>query len=201
MSNKISCSSKILNTTKGQKIYRGKNLLQIAFPIGGIGADCICLNGQGGLQDFSIHNKPSIKAVHDRYQIDPSAFALLHLPDLQLTRLVEGPMPVERIYDQGLKSHGNQGGRYEGLPPFQLCSFKGEYPFSQVQLSDSEIPLEVQVKGFNPFIPLDDKNSSIPCAILEYTLTNPTTEEVRYEFSYHLSHLACGKNPRQSLSS
>jgi uncharacterized protein (DUF608 family) len=201
MNEKTPYSSRILNAAKGQKTYRGKNLLQIALPLGGIGAGCICLNGQGGLQDFSIHNKPSLKAVPDRFQVDSSAFALLHLPDLQLTRLVEGPMPVERIYDQGLKSHGNQGGRYEGLPPFQLCSFKGEYPFGQVQLSDPEIPLVVQVNGFSPFIPLDDMNSSIPCAILEYTLKNPTEEEVRYEFSYHLSHLACGKNPRQSLSS
>jgi len=191
----------ILNGLKDQKTYRGKNLLQIALPLGGIGAGCICLNGQGGLQDFSIYNKPSLKAMPDRYRIEPGSFALLHLPDYQLTRLVEGPMPVERIYDQGLKGQGYTGGRYEGLPRFRGNSFKGKYPFGYARLSDPEIPLVVTITGFNPFIPLDDKNSGIPCAILEYTLKNPTKEVVRYEFSYHLSHLACGKNPRQSPNS
>jgi uncharacterized protein (DUF608 family) len=47
---------------------------------------------------------------------------------------------------------------------------------------------------------LDDKNSSIPCAILEYTLRNDSLSNVDYEFSYHLSHLAAGCAPDESRS-
>jgi len=54
------------------------------------------------------------------------------------------------------------------------------------------VDLDIEISGFNPFIPLDDKNSSIPCAILEYTLKNRTSETVNYQFSFHLSHLAQG---------
>ncbi len=32
--------------------FANANLLQIAMPMGGLGAGCICLNGQGGLQAF-----------------------------------------------------------------------------------------------------------------------------------------------------
>ncbi len=46
------------------------------------------------------------------------------------------------------------------------------------------------ITGFNPFIPLDDVNSGIPCAILEYTLHNLSGVEQAYQFSYHLTHLA-----------
>ena len=191
----------ILGGNEDQKTYHGKNLLQIAMPLGGIGAGCICLNGQGGMQDFSIYNKPSLKAIPDRSRIEQAAFALLHLPEYQLTRLVEGPMPVEKIYDQGLKGQGYLGGRYEGLPCFQESTFKGKYPFGFVHLSDPDIPISVTITGYNPFIPLDDKNSSIPCAILEYAFYNPGNQSICYEFSYHLSHLACGENPRQSANS
>jgi uncharacterized protein (DUF608 family) len=172
------------------RTYQGPNLLQIALPIGGIGAGCICLNGYGGLQDFSIHNAPALSAMPDRHQPQDAGFALLHLPAQGQTRLVEGPFPPEKIYNLGLKSQGYNGGGFEGLPRFRDCTFQGEYPFGMVELSDPGLPLSVSLTGYNPFIPLDEVNSGIPCAILEYTLHNTSTENVAYQFSYHLSHLA-----------
>jgi uncharacterized protein (DUF608 family) len=173
-----------------QRTLRGRNLLQVALPIGGIGAGCICLNGIGGLQDFSIRHAPGISAMPDRHQPLDAGFAILHFPKETQTRLVEGPFPKEKIFNLGLKSQGYNGGGHEGLPRFRNCSFRGEYPFGMVELSDPDLPLAVTITGFNPFIPLDDLNSSIPCAILEYTLRNPSDRAVAYEFSYHLSHLA-----------
>ena len=175
---------------QSQREFRGRNLLQIALPLGGIGTGCICLNGYGGLQDFSIRHAPATQAEPDRHSPKDAAFALLRLPSIGKTRLVEGPFPYEKVYDQGLKSQGYNGGGFEGLPRFRECAFKGEYPLGEVQLSDTEIPVEVKITGFNPFIPLDDINSGLPCAILEYTLKNQSKDLIPYQFSYHLSHLA-----------
>lgn len=172
------------------RTLHGQSLLQVALPLGGIGAGCICLNGYGGLQDFSIHNAPATSAGADRHQPQESGYALLHLPGEGLTRLVEGPFPREKIYNLGLRSQGYNGGGFEGLPRFRNCTFRGAYPFGMVQLADPGLPLEVSITGFNPFIPLDDHNSSIPCALLEYTLHNTSGRRVPYQFSYHLSHLA-----------
>lgn len=177
--------------------YRGKNLLQIALPMGGIGAGCICLNGHGGLQDFSLRHKPNFTALPDGHFASDAAFAILHLPESKLTRLVEGPLPPEKIYDQGLQAQGYRKGGYEGLPRFREGAFKGEYPFGHVELHDPKVPLEVRIAGFNPFIPLDDKNSGLPCAILEYALRNTSRKPVKYEFSYHLSHLAIGDKEKE----
>lgn len=173
--------------------YSGQNLLQIAMPMGGIGAGCICLNGYGGLQDFSIRNKPTITALPDGHGFTDAAFALLHIKgENPITRLVEGPMPPEKIYDQGLQGQGYRKGGHEGLPRFKSCTFEGQYPFGKVALSDPNLPLQVTLEGWSPFIPLDDKNSSIPCAVVNYTLTNPSNKPVDFEFSFHLSHLAEG---------
>ena len=171
-------------------VFRGRSLLQIAMPLGGIGAGCICLNGYGGLQDFSIRHAPATSAEPDRHRPLDTGFALLHLPASAETRLVEGPFPPEKIYNLGLKSQGYNGGGHEGLPRYRECAFRGEYPFGEVTLSDPALPIRVAITGFNPFIPLDDVNSGLPCAILEYTLQNTSDQPVAYQFSYHLSHLA-----------
>ncbi|MGO9127178.1 MAG: GH116 family glycosyl hydrolase [Terriglobales bacterium] len=176
-----------------QRTFSGEKSTQIAMPLGGIGAGCICLNGYGGLQDFSIWNHPTTTALPEGYSSSQAAFAILHIKKPSpVTKLVEGPFPVLKIFDQGLQGEGYRRGGFEGFPRFEKCEFKGEYPFGEAKISDSSVPLQVTLTAWNPFIPLDDKNSGIPCAILEYNLHNISHQAVEYEFSYHLSHLAPG---------
>ena len=194
-----SYSKKILKGEKSQRNFPGDSALQIAMPLGGIGAGCICMNGYGGLQDFSIRHRPDTTALPDGHGSRDAAFAVLHIKGkTPVTKLVEGPFPIEKIYNLGLKSQGHRAGGHEGLPRFARCVFKGEYPFGHATLADPQIPLRVTVTGFNPFIPLDGKNSGIPCAILDYTLENRSKVNVDFEFSYHLSHLAPGSSPEGS---
>ena len=176
-----------------QRTFTGDRATQVAMPIGGIGTGCVCLNGYGGLQDFSIANQPATTALPERFSPAEGAFAILHIKGAPgITRLVEGPLPVLKIYDQGLQGSGYHRGGFEGFPRFSSCVFRGEYPFGEAQITDPAVPLEVTLRAWNPFIPLDDRNSSIPCAFLEYTLKNSSSRNVEYEFSYHLSHLAPG---------
>ena len=192
-------TEKRLLRRKKQRVFSGDRLLQITLPMGGIGAGCISLNGYGGLQDFSIHNRPQMSAMADGHGFTPTAFALLHIKGQKsVTRLVEGPMPRGKIYDQGLKGQGYRASGHEGLPRFRKATFKGEYPFGYVKLADSQLPLSVDITGFNPFIPLDDKASGIPCAILEYTFKNTSERPVDFEFSYHLGHLTAYRDRSQS---
>jgi uncharacterized protein (DUF608 family) len=189
-------TTKNLQTPQRQRVYRGNHLSQIAFPLGGIGAGCVCLNGYGGLQDFSVRNRPALTAAEEVDGYSDAAFAVLHIAEKNITRLVEGPFPKGKIYAHGIKPEGILGGGHEGLPRFRNCSFRGEFPFGIVRLSDPVVGLDVEISGFNPFIPLDDKNSSIPCTILEYTFQNRTSETVNFQFSFHLSHLAqAAKSP------
>lgn len=192
-----------------QRTYTGDKTTQIAMPIGGIGAGSVCMNGYGGLQDFSIRERPETTAMPAGFTANSpeAAFAVLHVKSAGgasgvsgITKLVEGPFPAFKIFDQGLQGQGLRRGGFEGFPRFAKCVFKGEFPFGEATLSDAAVPLEVKVTGWNPFIPLDDKNSGIPCAILEYTLRNVSARAVEYEFSYHVSHLAPGCKPDQAAS-
>lgn len=176
-----------------QRTFSGDKTTQVAMPLGGIGAGCICLNGYGGLQDFSIANHPATTASPEAYASTRAAFAILHIKKPSpITKLLEGPFPVLKVFDQGLHGEGYRRGGFEGFPRFERCVFKGEYPFGTAEISDSAVPLQVTLTAWNPFIPLDDKNSGIPCVILEYSLHNTSSQTVEYEFSYHTSHLAPG---------
>ena len=183
-----------------QRTFEGQDLLQIAMPLGGLGAGCVCLNGQGGLQDFAIRNKPATSAIPDAHVSHDAAFALLHIKGRRpVTKLVEGPMPPEKKYNLGTKSQGFRQGGHEGMPRFAKATFRGEYPFGHVRLTDRDIPLRVDITGYNPVIPLDTVNSGIPCAMLEYTFTNSGKSRVDFEFSYHLSHLAGGSSRNEVI--
>ena len=173
-------------------VYKGAKLLQIAMPMGGIGAGCICLNGYGGLQDFSIYNKPATSATPDGHGFRDAAFALLHIVGTNKTRLVEGPMPPEKIYNFGLQGQGYRGGGQEGIPRFRNCEFESQYPFGTVHLDDPAVPVKVEIEGWSPFVPNDDKVAGIPAAILTYTLENTSNKQIEIEFSYHHAHPAQG---------
>ena len=46
------------------------------------------------------------------------------------------------------------------------------------------MPLTVELKGWSPFIPTDQDNSSLPVGALEYTFTNTSKQNVEAVFSY-----------------
>ncbi|HYF51112.1 MAG TPA: GH116 family glycosyl hydrolase [Planctomycetota bacterium] len=188
-----------ITSKSSQRRFSGSGALQVALPMGGIGAGCICLNGHGGLQDFSIRNKPALTATADGHTNGDAAFGILHVKGKRpQTRLLEGPMPAEKIYNLGLQGQGHRKGGHEGLPRMDHAECIGEYPFLRVDMKDEEIPLTVTLTGWSPFIPLDDRNSSLPCAVLEYAFRNTSKSRVEFSFSYHLEHLAYGKTQGNS---
>ena len=184
-------STTALRACGPQRTFRGDEGPQIAMPLGGVGAGCICMNGGGGLQDFSIRNRPDNSQMPDTHGSRDGAFALLHVKGRRpVTRLVEGPFPKEKVYNFALQGNGNRGAGYYGLPRFEHCAFRGEYPFGVAALSDPKVPVRVTVTGWSPLIPLDDRSSGLPCAILEYALKNTSRRAVAFELSFHAHDLA-----------
>ena len=186
----------ILRAKMSQPVFPFKypHSQQVSVPMGGLGAGCIGLNGEGGLIDFSIANRPATTALPDGHDMRPGAFALLQTGrgSKSALKLLEGPFPVAKVYAQGLQSQGYRHGAFEGLPRFAQSSFSAGYPFAKVELTHPDVPLRAFMVGWSPFVPLDDVASGVPCAILEYTLINPTRKSVAFKFSFHLSHLAVG---------
>ena len=69
--------------------YRDEQLTHIAFPLGGIGAGSVCLEGNGALGQASLRHRPDLLN-------DPRTFAAVHVHHADQThaRVVEGPVPA-----------------------------------------------------------------------------------------------------------
>jgi len=170
--------------------YSGDYLNRIAFPMGGIGAGMICLEGSGALSHFSLRNRPEVFN-------EPCTFAALSIQGTAgIARVLEGPVPGWKLF--GAPSTGNgAGGTSFGLPRFASATFRARFPFATVTLVDSRIGMAVEITGWSPFEPGDADNSSLPVAALEYRFVNRSAETLRAVFSFNARNfLATGRNPQ-----
>jgi uncharacterized protein (DUF608 family) len=162
----------------GATRYENETLARVAYPLGGIGAGMICLEGTGALSNVSIRNRPELFN-------EPCMFAAVAIRGAKpAARVLEGPVPGWKIFgmpDSGL----GEGEHAYGLPRFRNASFAARFPFGTVSLSDPDMPIMVELTGWSPFTPGDANNSSLPMIALEYRFKNETNETVDAVFSFN----------------
>ncbi len=163
------------NTSKVRS-FSGASLQQIALPIGGIGTGTVSIGGRGQLTDLEIYNRPW------KGNVPRNTFFALWLK--QAGKAAQCKV-LEREF---LPPYTDlEGGGYEqnhaaGAPRMREAVFTGEYPLAHIDLRDPEIPLKVELEAFNPFIPLNPDDSSIPCAIYKWRFTNTGAKAVEASF-------------------
>ena len=170
-----------------QRLYNGayadEYLDRIAFPLGGIGAGMVCLEGTGALSHVSLRGRPDIFN-------EPLVFSALCVKgESNVARVLEGPVPGWKLFfpwGAGSSGAGNGGpGKSYGLPRCASAAFQARFPFGIVTLEDSKLPLQIEITGWSPFTPGDADKSSLPVAALEYRFANPTDEPVEAVYSFH----------------
>jgi hypothetical protein len=121
-------------------IYHGDYLNQIAFPMSGIGAGMICLEGTGALSKFSLRNRPDLGS-------EPHAFSAVCIKGPQrIARVLEGPVPVWKLRPFLPGVEGVYPGGCWGLPRFREATFESRFPFGTVRLKDA-----LKTLGFSVF--------------------------------------------------
>ncbi len=153
------------------RTFRGDALREIAFPLGGIGTGTVSLGGFGNLRDWEIFNRPNKGGVL------PFTFGSMRLSGGGLAKplirvLERQPQPP---FTGGFGAHREQG---LGLPRFRNAVFTGAYPFAQIEFQDAKLPVSVSLEAFNPMVPLDTDNSSLPVAVLSYRVTSRAASNV-----------------------
>lgn len=167
------------------KTYDQEHIQKIKMPVGGIGTGTVSLTGRGSLEDWEIMNRPA-KGFNPTLENwgpvkEKGPFFAIYVEDgdgIKQTRLLEG-MQTEASYEGALGAVSNN----HGLPRFSNASFKTAYPFGQVFLSDDALPVEVVVGAFNPLIPGNIDDSSIPMAVLNYKVKNTSTKDITISLS------------------
>lgn len=153
-----------------QRTFEGEALSEIAFPLGGIGTGTISLGGRGQLRDWEIFNRPG-----KGFSLPYSFFAI---------KVKEkGKVPIARVLESRLlppytSAHGLCLSALSGLPRIPSARFTGSYPFAYIDFCEPELPIKIELKAFNPFIPLNDLDSGLPVAIFYFTIENRSEQEV-----------------------
>jgi len=167
-------------------IYKGNRLTEISFPLGGIGTGSIGLAGNGRLTDWEIFNNANKNSFHGF-----SHFAIKAERDGEVVdaRVLHGD--YTKMYT-GQVGNGFGNGIYNttmaGFPHFEDCTFEAEFPLARLTFRDFNFPGTVTMDAFNPFIPLNDKDSSIPGAFFSITLENNTDEPLDYQICFSVSN-------------
>ncbi|MCL2709101.1 MAG: GH116 family glycosyl-hydrolase, partial [Defluviitaleaceae bacterium] len=163
-------------------VYENETASQISFPLGGIGTGCIGLAGNGRLVDAEIFNKPNkgsnMKFSHFAVKAEKAGTVVD-------SRVLNGdaPPPYTGSFRNGIYAAFGSGvdrTALSGLPHFRNCRFTGEFPIAKLDFSDDKFPAKVSLTAFNPFVPSDELNSSIPAAFFTVEFTNDSPEVLEY---------------------
>ena len=160
--------------------FAGRQLARIGFPLGGIGAGSISLGGRGELRDWEIFNRP------DKGNSPEYAFASIW------AQCGSGP-PVARVLEARLMppyegASGLGPDNAAGLLRLEGATFIGEYPLAKIVFSDSQLPVQLTLEAFTPFIPLDAEDSGLPVAILRYRARNPAKEKATVSIAFSVEN-------------
>jgi len=171
--------------------YTGQYAKEISFPLGGIGTGSIGIGGDGRLIDWEIFNKPSKGSVNGR-----SHFAIRAIQGDKITAAVlNGDMQKELTgqynkHQWSWNCYGFGAFLYKmcGFPHFKNVEFNGEFPMASIDFKDDKFPANINMTAFNPFIPLDSKNSSLPAAFFEFEVENTTSESIKYQIAFSVAN-------------
>src|SRR3990172_1196619 len=126
-------SSRHQETSYRDRTFTGPQLDRIAFPLGGIGAGMICMEGTGAFSHVSIHHAPDVHR-------EAAMFGALRVKgEAGIARVLEGPVPRWKLYGQSLSAIGGPG-RLLGLPRYARARFHARFPFAVLDLDDPAMP-------------------------------------------------------------
>ena len=155
-------------------LYTGEKLKEISFPLGGIGTGSIGLTGNGSLMDFEIFNRPNKNSTNGYTFFTVTA----EYPDgRRIVKIMQGDaMKNFSGFARGAQGRGFGEGYSSNMmasyPHFREVVFDGRFPIAELTFRDADFPGEVVLTAWNPMIPLDSENSSIPAAIFDICVKN-----------------------------
>lgn len=167
--------------------YKNEHLNYIAFPIGGLGAGMFCLEGNGAVSHMSIRNRPEVFN-------EPAIFAAIKVKGIDNgIKILQGQVPDWKIFGPRGSGLGDAGLVY-GFPRFSNSEFSASFPFATINLNDKDIPFQISIKAWSPFIPTDEDNSGLPAGALIYTFKNTSNTKEEAIFSFNSKNFLASDN-------
>jgi uncharacterized protein (DUF608 family) len=153
-----------------------REIPHVAMPIGGIGTGNLAVASDGSLRQWQLHN------IGNHEGALPFSFFAIRAtriePPLDTVRILQAsPIPEPTgtplvTDDVAPRWQHDLLARHPGV---SRVLFGGTYPVASLEFVDDALPLRVELEAFNPLIPLDVADSSIPVAQFTVRITNTDT--------------------------
>ncbi|KPK66023.1 MAG: hypothetical protein AMK73_01270 [Planctomycetes bacterium SM23_32] len=157
--------------------------------LGGIGAGFFELHPDGIFRNWNIANNVPLGTG------EPFPLAEDSMLFFVVRCEVEGECPQMRILqiDEGYRVGAIENHYYAfpWLTGVDRIECEASFPFVRMRFTDDEMPLEVEMEAWSPFIPHDVKNSSLPAAVFGFRL-RPTTSRPVHVMLIASMHNAVG---------
>ncbi|HEX9511878.1 MAG TPA: GH116 family glycosyl-hydrolase [Puia sp.] len=165
---------------------KSKNELHyIGMPVGGICCGTLYLGGDGRLWIWDIFNRNQDGVIEKWLPIPLEGFNMKQINSNYGALYLE-PLEDVRPLQQGWALVIRQGAstiiKRLQQEDWEEVTFEATYPIGTVTYTDKNLPLEVTLHGFAPFIPGDAHNSGLPATIQSISVKNlseaPMTVEI-----------------------
>ncbi len=167
------------------KYLKSRNELKyIGMPAGGLQTGTVYLGGDGRLWLWDIFNAnqngvdPKTISWHSAVHVgkkvrsqDGSAYV----------QPAEGIRPLDQGFAFRIKTGSGTIIKKMAVSDWDEIVFEATYPMARIQYIDKQLPVEISADVFSPFIPLDEKNSSLPCTLYSFSIKNKTADQVEVD--------------------
>ena len=167
------------------KYFQSKNELRyIGMPVGGIHSGTLYLGGDGRLWLWDIFNAnqegidPKTidwgSDLHVGKKVRPRDGSAYVQPAQDIRPLEQGFAFRIRIGNQTIIKKMESG-------DWDDIVFEATYPMATIRYIDKQLPIDISAEVFSPFIPLDEKNSALPCTIYAFSIRNSSSATVQVD--------------------
>lgn len=149
-------------------------------PLGGIGAGCIELGGDGRFRNITINNN---RDTATRIDLAPGAFLAV--------RAVRQGKVQTRFLQPGCNLPFPEAGIIPNFTPAKQLAWRGLYPCSMYALQVPEFPVATSWQAMSPIIPHDLPSSTLPAMFVAMTFVNTGKTPVQVSALFNWENL-CG---------
>ena len=162
-----------------------KNELRyIGMPVGGICSGCVYVGGDGRLWLWDIFNQNQLGVVTKTLPVKLESFNIKEINNVHGSLYLE-PLnevsPLQQGFALSIKQNGTTVIKHLQQDDWDEVTFESTYPVATIRYIDSNLPLEVSVEAFSPFIPGNADDSGLPATIQSITIKNTGSSNISVE--------------------
>jgi non-lysosomal glucosylceramidase len=159
-----------------------KNELRfIGMPVGGICCGTVYTGGDGRLWLWDIFNRNQLGAVTKMLPIKMEIFNVKEINNVFGSLYLEPALdvrPLQQGFALAIKHKGSTIIKRIHEDDWDEIIFEATYPVATIRYISKNLPLEVSLKAFSPFIPGDELNSGLPATIQSISFKNSSPDLV-----------------------